>query len=532
MTFLRYLLKEKSFWWPYIKSLPQPSELSIPSLWSQRDQAFFNGTNVEPALSKRQVLWQFEYEQALSHFSKQSGDWQDYTLDIYKWAAVIFGSRSFRPSLTISPSLFDEEIEDGKGDLIKSHISNDTFSVLYPVLDIGNHNAADRMRWTHGDHSFSLSSMRDFQAGEQVYNFYGNKSNSELLVGYGFLLEDDALDRVNIKLNNLPQEVKDYRRTQSNHILPSPNQPEEEFMYFVGQSNHQEESRVLPYLSQGLLDSVIYLVANDRERNHIRHQTNWCPEQDQEIFVGELNRCAHVARHIIEEKVQAELERLVATDPGYVVLHLRKFQFKKDLTAFSPPQKPYQEVATTYRHRTKVLLNHALTQLQAIPSPGLLSLETAYTWLCQHIPHVYSKLEQYIADDQEETLPLKWDVFIEDWDHTYLLIWIYIILSQQLSDPEFFPESHIVFNENWLKPVSELADNSKLYAEQGEIDTIDGTIEFVAGLFGHREDESVRLRNMASHILKVESVRGLLRAPGQPVQEMLCIPGLQLILDS
>jgi hypothetical protein len=32
-----------------------------------------------------------------------------------------------------------------------------------------------------------------------------------------------------------------------------------------------------------------------------------------------------------------------------------------------------------------------------------------------------------IAEDQEETLPLDWSVLVEDWDHTYWIVWIFTV---------------------------------------------------------------------------------------------------------
>lgn len=55
----QYLLKEKSFWWPYIRTLPQPDEpekLGTPIWWPEEDQAFLKGTNAEPAIKTQKQL--------------------------------------------------------------------------------------------------------------------------------------------------------------------------------------------------------------------------------------------------------------------------------------------------------------------------------------------------------------------------------------------------------------------------------------------------------------------------------------------
>ena len=33
-----------------------------------------------------------------------------------------------------------------------------------------------------------------------------------------------------------------------------------------------------------------------------------------------------------------------------------------------------------------------------------------------------------ISDDQEEPLPLNWAVLLEDWDRTYWIVWVYVIM--------------------------------------------------------------------------------------------------------
>ena len=43
-------------------------------------------------------------------------------------------------------------------------------------------------------------SMKDFSAGEQVYIFYGERSNADLLVHNGFVYESNSHDRVTIQI--------------------------------------------------------------------------------------------------------------------------------------------------------------------------------------------------------------------------------------------------------------------------------------------------------------------------------------------
>ncbi len=111
----QYLLHEDSHWWHYIRLLPQPTEpSSVPATWSPDDLALLKGTNAYPAILKRKALWKDDYERAISlldssnNGSAASSAYAAYSFSLYEWAACIFGSRSFRASLTIPLKLFQD----------------------------------------------------------------------------------------------------------------------------------------------------------------------------------------------------------------------------------------------------------------------------------------------------------------------------------------------------------------------------------------------------------------------------------------
>lgn len=62
-----YLKQSKSFWWPYIRSLPQPSEkllLGTPPWFDNRDWAWLRGTRLELGARKIECIWREEYDAA------------------------------------------------------------------------------------------------------------------------------------------------------------------------------------------------------------------------------------------------------------------------------------------------------------------------------------------------------------------------------------------------------------------------------------------------------------------------------------
>lgn len=145
----QYLMGNLSFWWDYIRILPQPGEfgrLCLPVWWPDEDLKFLDGTNARPAIDTMKEKWYREWKYGNSlvqGFSNAS----EFTYELYKWAATIFGARSFRASLTISQNLLcKENLELSQNTLLSNHISRDNFSVLLPLLDIGNHNGINEVQ--------------------------------------------------------------------------------------------------------------------------------------------------------------------------------------------------------------------------------------------------------------------------------------------------------------------------------------------------------------------------------------------------
>ena len=72
----------------------------------------------------------------------------------------------------------------------------------------------------------------------------------------------------------------------------------------------------------------------------------------------------------------------------------------------------------------------------------LLSLECGFEWLRVQYPDAFSLVVEMISEDQDELLPLDWAILVEDWDHTYWVVWIYILWSLWARDGEHFQLRH------------------------------------------------------------------------------------------
>lgn len=204
----QYLLGKASFWHPYIATLPQPSNLSswsLPPFWPEEDALFLEGTNAGIASAEIQAHIKKEFKDARRLLRDAAFDgWQDYTRLLYNWAFSMFASRSFRPSLVTSQAVRTLELP------FKTGI--DDFSVLLPVYDIINHDLRAKVRWAADERTCRLLSFDTYKPGEQIFNNYGKKTNSELLLAYGFMVpEAEGLhnDYVHLRKKTSPAQAEE-----------------------------------------------------------------------------------------------------------------------------------------------------------------------------------------------------------------------------------------------------------------------------------------------------------------------------------
>ena len=95
--------------------------------------------------------------------------------DIALWAATIMSSRSFTSSL-LSDAISHLPHAESLNNLIKE---DDSFPVLFPVIDLLNHQSRSNMQWTRGKYALSLDSGLELQPGQAIWNNYGPKGNEE-----------------------------------------------------------------------------------------------------------------------------------------------------------------------------------------------------------------------------------------------------------------------------------------------------------------------------------------------------------------
>ncbi|KAL4249755.1 hypothetical protein ABKN59_006528 [Abortiporus biennis] len=185
---------------PYVDVLPKPSQLLTSLHFSPEELEHFKGTNLYGATLDRLQGWKTEYEFCHSEISKFDKDVASkLTWDLYLTASTYLSSRAF-PSTVLSPN--------------PSLIPNETsHPVLLPGVDSLNHARAQPVSWVVSRLSSTSTSTQDqknytislvphtaTEQGCELFNNYGPKPNSELILGYGFSLPNNPDDTIVLKI--------------------------------------------------------------------------------------------------------------------------------------------------------------------------------------------------------------------------------------------------------------------------------------------------------------------------------------------
>ncbi|KAL5524918.1 hypothetical protein ACEPAF_8787 [Sanghuangporus sanghuang] len=197
---------------PYIDILPKAETLLTPLYFSEDELDLFRGTNVYGATLDQSRICMEEYRQLREAIGVHSpGISEMFTFDMYKLAWTYLSSRAFPSTLLSStPSLEASPL---------------SYPVLIPGVDAFNHRRAHPVSWSvsraespsagistgkpnaeaenhRSDLCVSLVLDTPTAEGEEVFNNYGPKPNSSLILAYGFALADNPDDTIFLKVGS------------------------------------------------------------------------------------------------------------------------------------------------------------------------------------------------------------------------------------------------------------------------------------------------------------------------------------------
>ncbi|KAL1740788.1 hypothetical protein HDZ31DRAFT_67579 [Schizophyllum fasciatum] len=191
---------------PYVELLPPTSTLRAAIHFTEEELAAFKGTNLYGATLDRIRLLEAEWKKCQELLRSYRAEFAELlTWEIYSAATTHYTSRAFPSSmLQENPSL---------------QVSSQTEPVLIPGVDSLNHYRARPVTWLVETRPVgqrpnvandrlpadippfvAIIPLTATPAGAEVFNNYGAKPNAELILGYGFSLEDNADDTIVLKL--------------------------------------------------------------------------------------------------------------------------------------------------------------------------------------------------------------------------------------------------------------------------------------------------------------------------------------------
>lgn len=316
----QYVLKERSFWAPYIEVLPTVQEVDDLEFETDADVAWIHGTNLEAAFASQRRKWKDQFEEASSLLA--SSGWENarngkYTYRLYRWASSIFGSRSFTSQVMDDTAPADRARPLGRRDPdyeLLSRLFSERFAVLLPLLDILNHRPAALVEWQAEINHVGLQIEQSYDAGQEVCNNYGPRDNEGLLMSYGFVLEDNPFEHVLISINAHPGTPLEIARN-----WPMDDRSNDNFNCYIFDISHPivKEAKYLEraLFSYDLLDSISVMCSNDREFQamSVKQETlmSTCLPTGFDDF---RNVLATLAQIMLDCRARAE--RMQATDPS------------------------------------------------------------------------------------------------------------------------------------------------------------------------------------------------------------------------
>ncbi|MBW0536257.1 hypothetical protein O181_075972 [Austropuccinia psidii MF-1] len=191
----------------YVSLLPPLQELTTPLFWNEAEVEKLRFTDLYPSIMERKQLWTTEYEEMMENIRRMSSVLYDYmsrylSCGDYLWACTIITSRSFSSSLLENlniPKVSSQttlQKPNSIANLDLNTSSKEPTPILLPGVDTLNHKRGTKVEWrltkSHsGLHKVQIIALEDtINLGDQVFNNYGAKPTAELILGYGFALDE------------------------------------------------------------------------------------------------------------------------------------------------------------------------------------------------------------------------------------------------------------------------------------------------------------------------------------------------------
>jgi len=350
----KYVLGDASTFKAYIDVLPEVDEVNPTFTWSDDDLDFLDGSPVIAATQSMQMKLNNEYKALLADPGMLCDSHPDifprehFTYENWVWAFTNLFSRAIR----------------------LRNVKNGEMLAMVPYADLINHSpysgayldARETGDWLFktGGEEVILYADRGYRRMEQIYISYGPKSNADLLLLYGFALERNPFNSVDVTVSIAPRtkELVKAIFDENMQVEVDPLAGEKiEFLSRVGRSNTVDfpcyadryPVEMLEYLRLMMMTSEDTMGKKLRDFDYTR-------------TISAANEAAVLFS--VVEAVQGQLERYPTTEEDDAAVIKDKGMFR--LLSYN------QRMAVRHRRNEKRLLKRTIAALEKqIRSRGL-----------------------------------------------------------------------------------------------------------------------------------------------------------------
>ena len=165
-----------------------------------------NGTPLPSATISLLAAWKAQYDALTA--ATAVGPAEGFSLDLFNRAMGLIASRSF-PSRLLDSRKHDDPLADANPDVVEGQEGLD-HPILIPGYDLLNHRPMTPVSWVSTGAESRVSLVHHFPLGpsQQIFNNYGSKPSSSLLLSYGFALpldkQPEGMETLPLLLGGIP----------------------------------------------------------------------------------------------------------------------------------------------------------------------------------------------------------------------------------------------------------------------------------------------------------------------------------------
>ncbi|SCU80911.1 LAMI_0B04126g1_1 [Lachancea mirantina] len=211
------LVGPESKWWAYLQVLPESGGMETLMYWSDEESGMLRPSSIIDRIGRHEAQEMYKRIMSLSNelglTEFESTTWDEfvdaasvimaYSFDV----EVIQAQKPVRKKTTTGNDDFEDE--DAEAGTVKTDGYSKSMVPLADMLNADTHLCNAHL--IHSKKFLKMKAIADIPAGDQIYNFYGEHANAELLRRYGYVeWGGSKYDTAEIPLRAIVQATAEY----------------------------------------------------------------------------------------------------------------------------------------------------------------------------------------------------------------------------------------------------------------------------------------------------------------------------------